>query len=229
MLMVMTSCSHNAPAPIATAPSSAVTAARQRIEVSISPESDLDHQLGELADRVRHLSLDGMGSQLVARRVNGVTLEATRSGQPEQLTTCLLEVDPRDARRFGNDPTSTGFGDVRDAPGNGAIFLSAASAATRGASVGDSVELAGNRQRVDQVLPLADVVGTCAGIIGPGTVASIAASGGSSEAVTEGRRAVGIVWIDVIDDASSTALVARLTSALGDSWPSLRVDIITSN
>jgi len=205
------------------AASTLVESSLARIEISITSDTDLDHELGELADRTRHLSFDGMGSQLVARRLDGVSLRLEGGARPESLTSCVLEVDPREAERFGESPPSVGFGDVRSAPASGSITLSDSAAALLDATVGAKVASSDVTWHVENILPLSDVVGSCAGAVSPGTVHDLTTPANQSA----DRRAVGVVWIEVRDGASSRVLVDQLTSALRGSFPSVELKSVT--
>lgn len=227
MVIALASCSNSTltsspPTTAAVQSSPAIVAPARRIEITIRPAIDFDHQIGELADQVRHLSFEGMGSQLVARRLDGVRLQPTDDGSALSaaggVSACLLELDPVDARRFGDDPAALGFADIKVAPESRSMYLSVAVASQLGVAAGDTLLADGHLPpwQVQRVLPLGDVVGTCAGILPSGTVATWSESSASA-------LPVGVIWIDVLNNVDPVNLIPQLRDALGSTWPKLDI------
>ena len=178
------------------------SAVRVPIDVEVrltAPPGELDHELGRVADRIRHLTLQGATGLLVAKSAPA-TLQ-TNSGP---ASTCVVELDLREARRFGEDPAATGFEGV-DAPGENGVVLSAAVAATIDVRTGGEITAAigTRRQRfaVDDVVAPDGLAGYCGAVVPPGTVGAMAGD------ATGPRAPTGLVWI-ALDAATRRDAVA---------------------
>jgi len=172
------------------------------VEVRVRPAGDLDHELGRVADRVRHLTIRHADGVLVARTAPAL-VQAPRG----RAQTCVLEVDPREGRRFGHDPSATGLLGV-DAPSGAEVVLNRALDSRLGSRDDEvTVAIADRRQRfgVVQVVPPAGLARYCGAIVPPGTIASMVAHSADSEAV-------GLVWVSFAEDATGDDIDAAVVA-----------------
>ena len=183
------------------------------VEVRVtSAPGELDHDLGRVADRVRHLPLPGVNGLLVARSASA-TIQ-TNSGP---ASTCVVELDPADARRFGPDLDATGFDGV-DPPGANGLVLNATVAATVDVRAGGAVTAAigTRRQRfaVEDVIAPDGLAGYCGALVPAGTVGAMAGD------ATDSRAPTGLVWIALdlearADTIAVDAVIAAIEAEVG--------------
>ncbi len=183
------------------------------VEVRItSAPGELDHELGRVADRIRHLTLPGAVGLLVAR-----SAPATLQTNAGPATTCVVELDPREARRFGPDPAATGFEGV-DAPQQNGMVLDAAVAAKLDVRAGGELTAAigTRRQRfaVEDVIPPDGLAGYCGAVVSAGTVGAMAGDASGSRAPT------GLVWLALdaetrADPLTVSGVIAAVEAEVG--------------
>jgi hypothetical protein len=172
------------------------------IEVRVQSPSDLDQTLGRVADRIRHLTLPGSDGVLAARAAPAL-IQAARGREH----TCVLEVDPREARRFGDDPAATGMVGF-DAPPEGKLILNQ----RLDGRLGDrdeqlTVAVADRRQRfaVDRVVPTVGLASYCGAIVPPGTIVAMSPPSADS-------TATGLVWISFAAKATDEDIERAVTT-----------------
>jgi len=191
------------------------------VEVSLSGRTDLDHELGRLADDLRHRVIVGATGQLTARRLPVVISNGSK--RPDRFERdCALEVDMTDARRFGATAAVSGADQLPRRIEPGTVVMSSALARLLGTARGDDIQVwtdgQPTRRRVIAVVDDTGVAGHCGIVTAPGDVAVLA---------DRPERIDGLVWITaggrLVDDQLTTTRVANSVERYLGTRPGLEV------
>lgn len=191
-----------------------------------APPDELDRRVAQLSDRLLHTTIRGVDGLLTARYA-GVVLSNGKSGDAghAEPSTCVIELSPAEARRFGRDPELSGFTDIRHEPAAGTTYLRDDLAEKLRVSAGDRVRLSayGTRRtlKVARVVASVGVAGYCGAIVPAGTVVGLAAAA-PPDVATAAEPPVGAVFVSndggLEDSVTRSERVTEQLRVIGDEF-----------